>query len=67
MEVSVAARLWSVFAYMIGTATVWFHVLEDLLNCLFVLRLPLRELIGMEVLAAEGSACKAAALSPAAR
>lgn len=58
----------SVFAYMIVTATVWFHVLEDLSNRLFILLLPLKlKLIGTAVQAVEGSACKAAALSPAAR
>lgn len=54
----------SVFAYMIATATVWFHVLEDLSSRLFILLL---QLIGTEAQAVEGSACKAAALSPAAR
>lgn len=61
----------SVFAYII--VTVWFDVLEDLSNRLFILILPLPpprfllELIGTAVQAVEGLACKAAALSPAAR
>lgn len=55
----------SVFAYMIVTATVWFHVMEDLSNRLFILLL--LQLIGTAAQAVEGSAYKAAALSPAAR
>lgn len=53
----------SVFAYMIATATVWFHVLEDHSRRVLILL----DLIGTAVQAVEGLACKAAALSPAAR
>lgn len=57
-----AACLW-ISRWLIATATVWFHVLEDLSCRRFTLLLRLTD---TAVRAVEGSACKVAALSPAA-